>query len=389
MDNLLTKILGKKVVIGDIYNDKFVFTIETNFQYKKKYSNIHILNWDEIYELIKFIDIFDYCIFFKDISSKNNLVKDAIEELMKLNKIIFIDELCKQVLKPPCDYTIEAIIVNLQDTHRYIFGYDYYFEQWDEQYIIFSLLKILKYLKLNLLSDYELFDSILKTNNDEIRIISFNVFNSNPDLKKYETVRQISHLKYINPEIMFLQECSFEIESKFEEYDVIKTESHCGYTCLLIKKTLKPIVHDCICQDGIILSWVTTIYGDFVLGSLHMIPYDDEEDIMFRLEQIAMFQDWIAENNLNNIPIIIGGDTNMIYRESSHIKNQGFFTELSNPSYPNRQIIYKKANIYTRTVKEDFAYDKYFIKNIDASNFQTVNTLDSDHLMNYLSINVK
>ena len=388
MDNLLTKIVGKKVVIGDIYNDKFVFTIETNFQYKKKYSNINILNWDDIYELIKFIDIFDYCIFFKDISSKNNLVKAVIEELIKLNKIIFIDKLCKQVLHPPCDYTIEAIIVNLQDTYRYIFGYDYYFEQWDEQKTIFSMGKILKYLKLNLLCDYELFDSILH-NNNEIRIISFNVFNSNPDLKKYETIRQISHLKYINPDIMFLQECSYEIENKFEEYDVIKTESHCGNTCLLIKKTLEPIVHDCICQDGIILSWVTTIYGDFVLGSLHMIPYDDEEDIMFRLEQIAMFQDWITQNNLSNIPIIIGGDTNMIYRESSHIKNQGFFTELSNPSYPNRQIIYKKANAYAKVIKEDYKYDKYFIKNINISNFQTVNTLDSDHLMNYLSINIK
>jgi len=390
MSDILSKLIGKNIIIGDMYNGKFISSLITNFQYRKKYPNINISNLENISQLLNSTD-FEYLVIFNDVSKHNNLinVKNIMGNLIDPNKIIFIDGLCKLVLRPPFDCTIEKIVDNLEDTYSYIFGYDYYAEKWDESKIILSLLKILKYLKLNLLTDFELFKPILKNNNDSIRIISFNVFNSNPDLKKYETIRQIAHLKYINPDIMFLQECSSEIEKSFDEYDFINTPSHCGNTYLLIKKVWETKINDCICQDGIILSWVSTIYGDFVLGSLHMVPYDDEEDILFRLEQIEMFQDWITDNNLTNIPVIIGGDTNMTTRESSYIKNCGVFTEWSNPSYPNREIIYKKAKQYSNTFSQTYNYDKYFLLNVNVNNFATINTFDSDHLMNYLSIIIK
>lgn len=219
-----------------------------------------------------------------------------------------------------------------------------------------------------------------------LRIISFNVFFSNSDLKKNETYRQIAHLKYIDADILFLQECSEEIEKELFDYEFINTPSHCGNTYLLIKKSLDCEIIDYICQDGIILSWITTNYGQFVLGSLHMIPYNDKDDIMLRIEEIEMFKDWIDANNLNFIPIIIGGDTNMTDIESGAISKMNFFKELSNSSYPNRKIIYKKARNYAFNMKEDFNYDKFFVKNVNINNFQTINTYDSDHMMNYLSI---
>jgi exonuclease III len=384
MAEILKNIIGKKVVIGDIHIDELIFAVINDFQFKKKYDSIHFCKFDKINELINFVNSYDYFIFFKKYDC---LCAELINELVKSNKIIFLDELCKIVLKIPFDRTIEDIIDNLQDTYYYIFGYNYYMDKDNNANVINYLIKILKYLKINLLCDYNLFDSIITYKYDVLTVISFNVFTSKNDLKKCETERQISHLKYINADILFLQECSGEIETKLTNYDCIKTPSHCGYTYLLIKKILKPTFINYICQDGVILSLINTIYGDYILGSLHMIPYDDYEDIDFRLEQIEMFEEWINLNNLQNKPIIIGGDTNMTNYESEEIKKRNFFQELSNPSYPNRQIMYKKAKIYAFDIKKDFNYDKFLVKNVKINNYKTINTLDSDHFLNFLSIN--
>lgn len=383
MNIVVEKIVGRKVVVGDIHNDKLIFVIINNFQYKKKYDTLYTSDLDKIDDLIDFIQMSDYFIFFKKMPKFCDRLTD---ELLKLEKIIFIDEICKKILKPPFDYTIEEIICNLEKTYNYIFGDDNNLKYCDEDATIVEILKICKYLKLNILCDFKLFDSILEKKTNMLRVISFNIFFSNSDLKKNETYRQIAHLKYIDADILFLQECSEEIEKKLLDYEFINTPSHCGSTYLLIKKSLDCEIIDCICQDGIILLWITTIYGQFVLGSLHMIPYDDEDDIMFRIEEIEMFQDWIDANNLKCVPIIIGGDTNMTHVESSAILKMNFFKELSSSSYPNRKIIYKKARNYALNIKEDFNYDKFFIKNVNVKKFQTINTYDSDHLMNYLSI---
>ena len=386
MDVIFEKIIGKKVVVGDTYDKKIVFALIKNFQCKQKYDMIDSCDLDKADSLINFIQMYDYFIFFKKSESFSKML---MSELLKDNKIIFIDEICKKIIKSPCDYTIEEVVYNLENTYSYIFGNSIKLVAHNEDLLIVKILNILKYLKLNVQCNFKLFDSILEKKPNMLRFLSFNVFFSNPDLKKNETYRQVAHLKYIDADILFLQECSEDIETKLVDYEYLNTESHCGYTYLLIKKILNYKIIDYVCQDGIILSWIKTDYGEFVLGSLHMIPYDDKSDVMFRIEQMEMFQDWINLNNLSNIPIIIGGDTNMGHKESKKIKKENFFEELTNISYPNREIIYKKARNYALNVKGDYTYDKFFIKNVKVNNYQTINTYDSDHLMNYLSIYVK
>jgi hypothetical protein len=246
---------------------------------------------------MKFIAEYDYFIFFQNIKHSS---QNLFYNLVSLEKIIYVDEICKKVLIPPFDYTIDDILCNLDYTFSYIFGQtNNKVRDKDADGCIIQILKILKYLKLNIVCNFKIFNSILEKKNNMLRVVSFNVFSSIQDLKKNETLRQISHLKYIDADILFLQECSEEIQTKLLDYDYLYTPSHCGHTYLLIKKKLNPIINEYVCQDGIIISWISTIIGDFILGSLHMIPYEDKEEITFRIEQMDFIQTWIIANKLN------------------------------------------------------------------------------------------
>jgi len=386
MNIIFEKVINKRVVVADVYNDKLVFIVIEKFSYSKKYDMIASCDLNKIDSLIKFIQMYDYFIFFQ----KYDFFSDLLTEVQfGFEKIILVDEICRQILKAPFDRTIEDVTCDLENTYNYIFSDVNNIKNDEKDVSVIQILKIFKYLKLNALCDFKLFESILEEKDNILRVISFNVFFSAPDLKKNETFRQVAHLKHINADILFLQECSEIIHTELIDYEYINTASHCGFTYLLIKKSLNPKIIDYVCQDGIILSWIDSDYGQFVLGSLHMIPYDDEEDIMYRIGQIDFFQDWITVNGLDKLPVVIGGDTNMTKKESIEIKRSNFFEEVTDYSYPNREIIYKKAREYAKKIKKNFKYDKYFIKNISVNKFQTINTYDSDHFMNYLSINVK
>jgi hypothetical protein len=188
MEDILEKIVSKRIVVAHIIENKLFFCTIENYQYKKKYDNFNSCELCEILPLMKFIAEYDYFIFFQNIKHSS---QNLFYNLVSLEKIIYVDEICKKVLIPPFDYTIDDILCNLDYTFSYIFGQtNNKVRDKDADGCIIQILKILKYLKLNIVCNFKIFNSILEKKNNMLRVVSFNVFSSIQDLKKNETFRQ-------------------------------------------------------------------------------------------------------------------------------------------------------------------------------------------------------
>lgn len=218
---------------------------------------------------------------------------------------------------------------------------------------------------------------------DKIRfkILGYNLFYG-------ESSEQIEFINKNIYDILFLSETSENALNNFKNYKGYYIKSHCGYTYLGINKKFKIEEIKLIKSFGIILLYTKIDNTEVILGSIHLLA--GKENVEQRNDQLKNILNEIKKLNLNNIPIIIGGDTNMkddvnidgfdlndiylIKRESKY-----------NSTYPNRTFKDKRLKFIP---KYNYRYDRFFIKNCNCLCFETIENNDSDHLsiMTYIEI---
>ncbi len=194
-----------------------------------------------------------------------------------------------------------------------------------------------------------------------------------------EKKEQIEYINNNNFDIIFLSEASENVINNFNNYIGDKIDSHCGFTYLGIHKKHNIDILMIIKLTGCVIFHVKINNKELVLGSLHLFPYKENKGN--RKKQINKIYEDLEENNLQHLPIILGGDTNMT-NEEDYIDSYGF-NEYSDYTYPNRMC---KDNRITFIPKNDFKYDRFFIKNCSASDFKTIHNNSSDHLA--ININI-
>ena len=214
---------------------------------------------------------------------------------------------------------------------------------------------------------------ITKQNN--YKCIAYNLFYG-------EDENQIKYINDNNYDILFLTEASETVIKKFTNYIGDEIDSHCGYTYLGVNKQHKIEILNIIKLVGIIIFHVNINDNELVIGCLHLAPFKD--NINIRKEQIKKIYEILNELELLKLPIILGGDTNMRDEEDNIIKEYDFedvFLNKSNnnyyTTYPNREF---KDDRITFVPKNNFRYDRFFIKNCQATEYKTIPNNNSDHL---------
>jgi hypothetical protein len=427
-------------------NKKYQIPKQTDVYYKlfnKKIENAHNAKYDVnamieiLYHIYKneYIELDDICNIIKD--NMNFLNKDTLKlyeakfKILKMKKNSFRDEykvlnkLIENELKIQKDKCV-------YDINKYILDGGYYYENTN--------LKILKYLNdvndimaqndvlicdEEILSDnsitmcfddetdgeYKIIDNhaiydktyyLLKKNKhyipkkteeinsekiDELKIIGYNLFYYGLET---DQTKQIEYINENDYDILFLSECISTIENKFDKYIGYKTKSHCGYTYLGINKKLKGKIIKIMEIYGIIICEVEINNKSIVLISLHMIPF--EKNKKSRKEQMAKIQEILEKNNLLEIPIIMGGDTNMRDGENTIIDEYGFKdvylndkTSKKYTTYPNEKF---KSDKLMFVPKNNFRYDRFFIKGIVYKDYDVIENENSDHLAIKLTVSL-
>lgn len=213
-----------------------------------------------------------------------------------------------------------------------------------------------------------------------------------------EDEEQINFIKENNYDILFLSETSNDINNKLNKYIGDKIESHCGFTYLGVNKNLNVELLNIFKSTGIVIFHIkinemVNVNNELVLCSIHLAPY--KRNAKIRNIQIFKIHEILEDLKVLHLPIIIGGDTNMTDMEDEVI-NEYNFTDvyLSNQdeynylTYPNRYFngnSYKNINFISPT---DFRYDRFFIKNCEATDFNTHPNNNSDHLAITMTANI-
>ena len=198
-----------------------------------------------------------------------------------------------------------------------------------------------------------------------------------------EDEEQINYIKENNYDILLLSEASEDI--KLDNYYGDKVESHCGYTYFGINKKLNFEILNTFKSTGIVIVHLKIYSHEMVIVSVHLTPYKKNANIrniqLFRLNEV------LEDNQLFNLPIIIGGDTNMTDEEDDIIKEYNLIDVYENYylTYPNREFKDKRL---TFVPKNDFRYDRFFIKNCIATDFKTIGNNNSDHLAISMIVNL-
>ncbi len=203
-------------------------------------------------------------------------------------------------------------------------------------------------------------------------ILAYNLFHGEKE----------EQLKYINNndfDVIFLSEASENVIENFNNYIGDKNNSHCGYTYLGINRKHNVEILMVIKLIGCVVLHVKINDKELILGSLHLLPYKENKNK--RKEQINRIYEDLEDNKLLHLPIILGGDTNMTDNDT-YIESYDF-NIYSDITYPNRLC---KDNRITFFPKNNFRYDRFFIKNCSASDFKTIPNNNSDHLA--ISINI-
>ena len=221
-----------------------------------------------------------------------------------------------------------------------------------------------------------------------LNILAYNLFMG-------EDQEQINYIKENDFDIVLLSETSNDIDKKLDNYIGDKVESHCGYTYLGINKKLNIKVLTILKSQGIIIMHLKINYEELVICSIHLTPYKKNANI--RNIQIFKINEMLEDLNLLHLPIIIGGDTNMTNDEDNVIDEYGLIDVFNqkdyNPNeyyltYPNREFMTKSKDPRIKFVpKNNFRYDRFFIKNCIASEFKTIPNNNSDHLAINVIIN--
>ena len=224
------------------------------------------------------------------------------------------------------------------------------------------------------------FQSFSLQNNDKIlqlKIISFNV-----QLSKFKNENdyenQAKYLNDSNADIIFLQEGKVNMNKFMKNYASIGRIGFAGKTFIFIKKEFEPVLHESFMTSGTIASLVETKFGKFIAGSIHFAGRNGYEKV--KKYQFDQLENWIKNNSLNSLPIIMGGSTNM--KGEKYIENSIFNDPCTNIKFtwPNKDI--KINEIKQTLVSNDNYYkaDTLILSKSSCNNYDTINTVDSDHL---------
>ena len=210
-------------------------------------------------------------------------------------------------------------------------------------------------------------------------ILGYNLFFGEDD-------EQISYIKENDYDILLLSETSEMINKKLDNYYGDKVESHCGYTFIGINKKLNFEILNMFKSTGIIIVHLKIYSHEMVIVSVHLAPY--KKNAKIRNIQLFKLNELLEDNNLQHLPLIIGGDTNMTDDEDDTIKEYNLIDVYDNKhylTYPNREF---KDERLTFVPKNNFRYDRFFIKNCIANNFKTIDNKNSDHLAISMIVNL-
>jgi endonuclease/exonuclease/phosphatase family metal-dependent hydrolase len=202
-----------------------------------------------------------------------------------------------------------------------------------------------------------------------LNILSYNLFHGEDEI-------QTNYINDNNFDIIFLQETSKNIN--LQNYIGDKVNSHCGYTYIGINKKLDFKILGVYKNNGIIINHIIINNMQMIIGSLHL--HWGKDGNTQRLSQLDNINKLLIDKKLNHLPMVLGGDTNMRDYEKfdkfSDIyllnKNKNFYL-----TYPNRE--FKDSRI-TYITEYNFRFDKFYIKNCNYKNFETIPNVSSDHL---------
>jgi hypothetical protein len=213
--------------------------------------------------------------------------------------------------------------------------------------------------------------------NNELTFYTVNFFHGEND-------NQIKFIQNNDADFYFLQES--DRNNVYNKYITISSGTlfQPGETKLLINKNLDGEIINSLIFNGIIICYIKTNKGNFLIGSIHLYPI--KENYKKRLKQLEIITNWIKIYDLDNIKTIIGGDTNM-HPDNSKYYNNIYFSilDITEPTYMYGWNITDKEKLKKcRKIKKHngkgLNYDKFFTKNMNFEfNYNIIKTTDSDH----------
>lgn len=214
-----------------------------------------------------------------------------------------------------------------------------------------------------------------KAYQQEIKVISWNldIENKNIELKINEIIEK-------NADIIMLQECCPKIKSKFVDYlSYATTKGHYGTINLFVHKRLNPEIQNIFKDDGILIYHLNTIYGQIIVASVQLPPFNKINDKILRTISIYKVIDFLKKEKLINLPIIIGGYTNM--QDDEHIGNlsEDILEDLYD-NYGDENNYYTCPNRNNQQYLEH-RFDRFFYSRINIKNFYTWPSIYSKHYM--------
>lgn len=218
------------------------------------------------------------------------------------------------------------------------------------------------------------------TSRQEVKVISWNL-----DIKNRITKQKINDIMEKNADIIMLQECTPKLSKKFPDYVSYScVKSHKGLIKLLINRRLESELLNLFKDNGILIYHLDTIYGEIIVASIHLPPFNKINDKLLRIITIYKIVNFIKRENLINLPIIIGGDTNM--QDDEHIGNlsehilqdlyDNFGNENNYHTCPS-----KNFQLNKRLSLNNIRFDRFFYSNLTVKNFKTWASDKSNHYM--------
>lgn len=376
-----------KIYYGQEYNENDYKIFQ---QIKESYSISLFPHYNLVYKQISFfgsemmtelIDIENEEInlnFFENV-----ILKNEYTIRVKLNNIYILD------YEDENDYNIINIFEHIYNIGNYEYTHNIV-NKFEFQYVInYDKQKLKEQIEeLNLKQMQHKYDEESDRENNEenknkiknkinnkikLKILGYNLFYG-------ESQEQIKFINENYYDILFLSESSENAINSFKNYKGYNIKSHCGYTYLGINKKIKIDELKLIEMQGVIIIHLRINNKEIILGSIHLAPF--KENIKTRNKQLNIIMNELTKLNLINIPIILGGDTNMRHEENVDefdltdvylIKKENKYLT----TYPNRNFKDEKLKF---TPKNDFRYDRFFIKNCDHRDFKTIENNSSDHL---------
>jgi hypothetical protein len=206
------------------------------------------------------------------------------------------------------------------------------------------------------------------------------VFSWNLDINTNNVNDKISEIVKKNSDIIMLQECPHGVKYRFNNYiSYGKTLGYQGFIKLFVSSRLNPSLLNLFKDEGLLIYHLDTIYGQIIVGSIHLQPFNKINDKILRTITIYKIINFLKKENLTKLPIIIGGDTNM--QDDEHIKNLS--EDILEDLYDNygNDNNYHILPIVNKKFYSTYRFDRFFYSNLSIKNFKTWNSNLSSHNM--------